>query len=370
MTKKIYYSFLITILLFLSLFYYKNFIRADESLLSKTRGKIVLQVEENGEAWYIDPNTDTRMYLRRPIDAYYTMRNLGIGITNENIKKFPLAEINLEGEDDDQDGLSNRIETALGTDPEKKDSDQDGYGDREEILNNYDPNGTEKMPIDVSYSKKYQGRIFLQTELNGEGWYINPNDGKRCFLGSPTDAFEVMRQLGLGISNENLYQIPEYKLIPEAEEEYNNNQNNNEYSDNLKRFSNEKYSFRYPTDWKVLKNEKDYNMVLLGNYDRDPFLENKGVISVLYIKTDNSVGVEELKTGSKPGYKLEEDEILTINDHSVMKEIFKYSNMNNYEISATMQIDENEFFKLIIMSPGKQSYNNTWNTILETVKFK
>ena len=201
--------------------------------------------------------------------------------------------------------------------------------------------------------------IFLQTELNGEGWYINSNDGKRYFLGSPTDAFEVMRELGLGISNENLYQIPEYKLIPKLEEEYNNNQDNNKYSDDLKRFSNEKYSFRYPTDWKVLKNESDYDMVMLGNYDRDPFLENKGVISVLYIKTDHSVNIEELKAGSKPGYKLEEDEILTINDHAVLKEIFKYSDMGNYEISTTMQINEDEFFKLIIMSPGKQSYNNT-----------
>jgi hypothetical protein len=43
----------------------------------------------------------------------------------------------------------------------------------------------------------------LQVEKNGEAWYINPNDLKRYFLGRPTDAFNIMRTLGLGISNAN-----------------------------------------------------------------------------------------------------------------------------------------------------------------------
>ena len=41
--------------------------------------------------------------------------------------------------DSDQDGLSNKEETAIGTNPNKPDTDGDGYTDRNELLSGYNP---------------------------------------------------------------------------------------------------------------------------------------------------------------------------------------------------------------------------------------
>ena len=47
------------------------------------------------------------------------------------------------------------------------------------------------------------GRILLQVESHGEAWYVNPINSQRYYLGRPDDAYSVMRNLGLGISNNN-----------------------------------------------------------------------------------------------------------------------------------------------------------------------
>ena len=59
----------------------------------------------------------------------------------------------------------------------------------------------------ASLSEKLSGRIVLSVEEKGEAWYINPLDAKRYFLGRPADAYQVMRKLGLGISNKDLEEI-------------------------------------------------------------------------------------------------------------------------------------------------------------------
>ena len=53
------------------------------------KGKILLQTESKGEAWYIHPKELKRYYLGRPADAFNIMRSKGIGITNANLAKIP-----------------------------------------------------------------------------------------------------------------------------------------------------------------------------------------------------------------------------------------------------------------------------------------
>ncbi|MFA5131233.1 MAG: cupredoxin domain-containing protein [Patescibacteria group bacterium] len=48
---------------------------------------------------------------------------------------------------------------------------------------------------------KLSGRILIAVQANGETWYVNPINQQRYFLGQPLDAFSIMQQLGLGISN-------------------------------------------------------------------------------------------------------------------------------------------------------------------------
>ena len=190
-----------------------------ETMAGKLSGRILLQVEKNGEAWYVSPRNLKRYFLGRPEDAFQIMRNLGIGITNSDLEKISVGAGGLNGPDTDQDGLVDNLEDALGLDPNTSDTDQDGYSDKEELENDYNPDGSGELPIDDDFSKKQSGKISLQVEESGEAWYINPRDLKRYFLGRPEDAFSIMRSLGLGITNDNLEKIiiSEDSMLPPVE---------------------------------------------------------------------------------------------------------------------------------------------------------
>jgi len=119
-----------------------------ESLGSKLSGRILLAVQANGEAWYVNPVNQQRYFLGRPSDAFNLMRQLGLGISNKDFNSF---------------------------------------------------NG--KAPIRLS------GRILLKVEDLGKAYYVNPLDLKLYFLGRPLDAFNLMRELSLGITNLDLDKI-------------------------------------------------------------------------------------------------------------------------------------------------------------------
>ena len=128
-------------------------------------------------------------------NIYNLIIKLGVGITNENLKRIPVADANLEGDDADGDGLSDAVELALGSDPAKADTDGDGYSDKEEILAGFNPAGAGNLGVDMDFANKQKGKILLQVEGNGEAWYVNTGDGKRYFLGKPADGFRVMRDI-------------------------------------------------------------------------------------------------------------------------------------------------------------------------------
>ncbi|PIR14044.1 hypothetical protein COV49_00190 [Candidatus Falkowbacteria bacterium CG11_big_fil_rev_8_21_14_0_20_39_10] len=125
-----------------------NFSNAQE-LSNKLKGKILLQVEDAGQAWYIEPETQERAYLGRPADAFRIMRELGLGIKHEELKKY----------------------------------------------------------LSSSFPERLSGKILLDVEQNGEAYYVNPADLKGYFLNRPNDAFSVMREKGLGITNNDLWKI-------------------------------------------------------------------------------------------------------------------------------------------------------------------
>ena len=127
--------------------------------------------------------------------VYAMIVSLGVGISNDNLLKIPVADANFSGLDSDSDGLSDLIEGALGTDKTKRDSDEDGFSDKDEILGNFNPLGEGNLPIDKKFTDAQKGKILLQVEQNGEAWYVNPDDGKRYFLGRPADALSVLANL-------------------------------------------------------------------------------------------------------------------------------------------------------------------------------
>lgn len=172
------------------------------------RGKILLQVEENGEAWYIKPEDGQRIYMKDGNAAYGMMRDLGLGITNIDLSKIPIGfEDRFECLDSDGDGLCNKLEDGLGTDKNNADSDGDGYNDGVEIRGDYNPLGSGKLNYDFNLINRLKGKILLQVESNGEAWYINPDDNKRYYMPDGPSAYQIMRFLSLGITNDNLAKI-------------------------------------------------------------------------------------------------------------------------------------------------------------------
>jgi len=118
------------------------------TLNQKLKGRILLQVESHGEAWYINPDDLQPYYMANGDDAFNLMRRFGLGITN---KDFDLMK--------------------------------------------------NKFP------SKYAGKIFLKVQDSGKAYYVNPVDLKPYFLGSGSDAYNLMRKLGLGIKNSDFYSL-------------------------------------------------------------------------------------------------------------------------------------------------------------------
>jgi len=182
----------------------------DINLTLKVKGYILLQVEENGEAWYVDPQTEKKFYLKDGDSAYNALQAFGLGITNENLAKIPIGiEDRADVQDSDNDGLDDKLEESLGTNLYDNDSDNDGFDDKTEVKDGFDPNGSGKLKYQINFVdlNNLRGKIVLQVESRGEAWYINPNDGKRYYMKDGALAYQIMRFLSLGITNEDLRKI-------------------------------------------------------------------------------------------------------------------------------------------------------------------
>jgi hypothetical protein len=125
-------------------------------LVVTARGYILLQVEKRGEAWYVNPENSFRYYMKDGETAYNIMREMGLGISNNNLTKLKAG----------QKSLVNRL----------------------------------------------KGRIVLQVEENGEAYYVNPGTGALHYLKDGNAAYSVMRDLSLGITDENISKIPDSDL--------------------------------------------------------------------------------------------------------------------------------------------------------------
>lgn len=133
----------IPLLIFLLVFVLTPDVRSESSL----DGDILLQVEKNGEAWYVHPDDHKRYFLGRPADAFRVMKKLSLGTKHQFITE------------------------------------------------------TETFP------PRLAGRILLDVDRNGEAYYIHPDTLKKHYLARPADAFRIMRKLGQGITNKELAAI-------------------------------------------------------------------------------------------------------------------------------------------------------------------
>ncbi len=182
-------------------------VKDDDGMYLNLKGRIVLKVEDKGQAFYVHPKLAKLYSLGKPEDAFGVMRQQGVGIANKDLEKIEVGTVGVYGTDTDKDGLSDLMEDAVATDKTKKDTDGDGFDDKTEVEGNFNPKGAGKITTDAKFTEAQKGRIFIATERNGEAWYVSPVKKKRYFLGRPADAFAVMRALGLGISDKDFNNI-------------------------------------------------------------------------------------------------------------------------------------------------------------------
>lgn len=152
-------------------------------LSKKLKGKILLQVEGVGQSWYVEPETQQRAFLGRPEDAFRIMRELGLGVSESSYNSF----------------------------------------------NGYAP-------------ARLSGKILLRVEASGEAYYVFPDDLKLYYLGRPADAFQVMRDKGLGITNLDLEKVPVFEKYKDLAKENQKLDNDNDIdNDGLSLTEEEKY---------------------------------------------------------------------------------------------------------------------------------
>ena len=179
----------------------------NEGLYNRLKGKIILKVEQNGEAYYVSPNEHKVYFLGNSVNGLKILQMLGTGASDATLIKILAGAQKVYGPDSDMDGLSDDYEYAFGSNPNNFNSDRDTYSDYTEITHGYDPNGSGTLPINTGLTWKLKGRVLLQVESMGESWYINPIDGKRYLLSNEYEMGDMIRKSGLGISNHDFSRL-------------------------------------------------------------------------------------------------------------------------------------------------------------------
>lgn len=65
----------------------------DQALVNRLKGRIMLQVQQHGEAWYLDPVSGKRYYMKDGATAYQMLRQFGLGISDADLAKIPVGEV-------------------------------------------------------------------------------------------------------------------------------------------------------------------------------------------------------------------------------------------------------------------------------------
>lgn len=120
-------------------------------------GRILIQTESYGRAWYVDPVSKERFYIRNGDAAFEFFKTNVTGILNRDIAKIPMYA---------------------------------GQPGNKVLVN------------------RLRGRILLQVENKGLMWWVNPTNGVRYPIANGVAAYELMKKFGLPVSNIDLKQTP------------------------------------------------------------------------------------------------------------------------------------------------------------------
>ena len=143
----------------------KNQVDLNNDLADRLRGRILLQVQDHGEAWYVRRSDLKKYYMKDGDAAYEMMRYFGKGITNDDLDKIP------------------------------KVADSEAMNKSTSICK-YN-----------SLANRLKGEILLQVNQHGEAYYVDPVKCRAIYMQDGEAAYQIMRYLGLGILNSDLNKI-------------------------------------------------------------------------------------------------------------------------------------------------------------------
>lgn len=137
----------------------------NESMANRLKGRILLQVEDHGEAWFVRNKDAMRYYMPDGDAAYQMMRFFSLGISNADLAKIP---------------------QVADTDAMNKATSACSYN---------------------SLANRLKGEILLQVEEHGEAYYVDPVKCRAIYMKDGDAAYQIMRYLGLGAKNEDIEKI-------------------------------------------------------------------------------------------------------------------------------------------------------------------
>lgn len=140
-------------------------VEEDSELTKKLHGKMLLDVDGNGEVYYVDPVTGGKEYLADGSSAHRLLERRALGITEENFAELVIGE--------NKEDASVCEENKLG--------------------------------------KRLRGRIVLRVEENGEAYWINPENCRAYYAGTHEAAYELMKRMSLGIKKGDLAKVGDNK---------------------------------------------------------------------------------------------------------------------------------------------------------------
>jgi len=126
-------------------------VEPDEELFLRLKGKILLQVESAGEAWWLNPDDEKRYFLGRPSDTWRIIQDKGIKIAGDELIQY--------------------------------------------------------LYFDKSFPSTTAGRFIINEDDLMEVYYVLPEKLYGIKLNAAQEAWQVIKDQGLGISNENIRKI-------------------------------------------------------------------------------------------------------------------------------------------------------------------
>ncbi len=164
---------------------------AANEMTERLKGRLLLQVEDRGRIWYVDPVGEQKHEVTF-VNALHLFETLSLGISNADLYKIPMHIDSASNEvDTDGDGFSDKSEVAAGYNPE--------------IASDPNNRGNDRINHDTNLADRLKGKLLLQVEDRGRIWYVDI-DGKRHEV-TWKNLMDLFRRLSLGITNSDLGEI-------------------------------------------------------------------------------------------------------------------------------------------------------------------